>query len=73
LENNPITDPLILGANSRGERYVHGLGVVDVSSEDGLEIAVGAEVDYVGFTEFIGVVGGEGYGETFSTHGCFFR
>lgn len=41
-----------------------------MTSEDSLEIAVGSEVDDVGFAEIVGVVGGEGDGEAFSSDGC---
>ena len=49
LKYYPVRYPFVFGANSRGEGDINGLGVVDVTAEDGLEVAVGAEVDYVGF------------------------
>mmetsp|Transcript_24981 Transcript_24981/g.52382 ORF Transcript_24981/g.52382 Transcript_24981/m.52382 type:complete len:346 (-) Transcript_24981:567-1604(-) len=62
LKHDPIGNPKVFGANPGGDGGVNGFLVIYAAAEDSLEVAVGAEVDYVGFAEVEGVVGGEGYG-----------
>ena len=63
---------MIFGTDAGWEGGINGFIVVDASSEDGLKVAIGAEVDNVSFAEVEGVIGGEGYGDAFSANGCIF-
>ena len=70
LQNDPVGLVSVVGADSGGEGYVHGLRLVDVPADDGGQIAGGAKVHDVGFAHGVVRSGRKGHSDAFSGHRC---